>query len=119
MNSKFRVFLISSICFIIFFLVIDLKNYYTNGASFVVTGDIFDTLKHYLTIPGSIPSFIVILIVYNNIHNYNYIVMESVTLLSSSILYGFVISLFIRNRKKVSNENKSTNSSGGLTSGSS
>ena len=98
MNSNRKAFIVVSVCFLSCFLVIDLKNYIVNGSSFIVTGDAFDTLKYYLTIPGYYPTFFIILLMGQNVHNYNYFIMEIFTLLLSSSMYGWVVSLLFRVR---------------------
>lgn len=79
----------------ILFTCIDLKNIISNGAAFTVNDDIFDKFKFYATIPGYVPAFLIIFIVYQNIHNYNFYVIELITLLCSSILYGWIIAYVV------------------------
>lgn len=99
MTQQRKSLLIYSACFLAVFLIIDFKNYISNGAVFIVTGDIIDQFKHYATLPGTILAFIVLIVVYQNIHNYDFVVLEGITLISSSILYGWIVSV-IKNRYK-------------------
>ena len=90
---KHRVFLIVFSLLMVVFVMIDLKNAIQNGAPFVINNDVLDRLKNYATIPGSFLSSLVILVIYQNVHSYDYYVMESIALLSSSALYGWIVSI--------------------------
>ena len=60
-NKKY--FFVAASIFVMFFLSVDLKNYISNGAIFVVTGDIFDKVQNFLEYPGEIISYVLILII--------------------------------------------------------
>lgn len=96
MIQKHKIFLITFWGFLTFFALVDLKNYLNNGASFVVSEDIFDKLKSYLEFPGMVAGFLVVMIVYQNIHNYDFYVLEAVSITTSSMLYGWIMSLVLR-----------------------
>ena len=65
----------------------------------MVSGDLLDRAKFYSSVPGAIPAFALILLVYRNIHNYNYWVSETATLLFSSVFYGFALSCLLYIKK--------------------
>jgi hypothetical protein len=68
MNAKRRLFLITSVSLAVVFTAVDLKNYLVNGAPFYVSDDLFDKFKIYATMPGAIPAFFIVLLVYQNAH---------------------------------------------------
>ena len=88
--------MIASFCFLLCFVIVDLKNYLKNGAPFIVNDDIFDKLKFYLNLPGEMVGFLIIIIVYQNIHNYDFYAIETISFISSSILYGWITSIILR-----------------------
>ena len=91
MSDRLRLLLWSTFTIMLIFLLIDLKNFLHNGAPFVIDDDLLDKFKFYATLPGLILAFLVILAVYQNIHNYDYFVMESIRILASSLLYGWIL----------------------------
>ena len=97
MKTNKKWFLIGALLYAIFFLGVDLKNLNSNGAFFIVNEDFMDKLKFYSELPGFIPSFVLILIIYQNIHNYDSYVLESFMLLFNSIIYG-LIAWYIKNK---------------------
>ena len=118
MTHKRKVFLIASSVFFLLFALVDLKNHLRNGALYIINDDLFDKIKFYMNLPGYFIGFLVIILVYHNIHNYDSYVLEAVTLVFSSVLYGWITSIishkFISTRRQSKN-----NSTGGLTSRSS
>jgi hypothetical protein len=90
MKRDKKYFIIAATIFLILSLIIDLRNYMANGAIFVINGDIYDTVKFYLGLPGLTLSNIIILIIYQNIHNYSFYFMWSLALLLNSIIYGYL-----------------------------
>lgn len=95
MNRYRKHFFIAAIVYILFSVLIDLRNYLVNGEIFIVNGDILDSLHFYLNIPGRIISFILIFIVYQNIHNYDFYFLWASSLLFNSLLYGFLVYLLV------------------------
>jgi hypothetical protein len=81
MNAKRRLFLMTSVLLAAVFAAVDLKNYFVNRAPFYVSDDLFDKFKIYATIPGAIPAFFIVLLVYQNAHAFNFYVLESITIL--------------------------------------
>jgi len=104
MISKRSIFLITAIAVALFFIAIDLRNHLINGASFVVNDDILDKIKFYLNIPGFVIGFLFIMVIYQNIHNYNYYVIETVSIISSSLIYGWIASIIVIKFKNSSNK---------------
>lgn len=94
-------FFIGAVAYILFSLLIDLRNYLVNGEIFIVSGDILDSIHFYSSIPGFIPSFILILIIYQNIHNYDYYFLWTSSLLFNSLFYGILLYLLIPYIKKI------------------
>jgi len=90
MKGDKKYFLIAASIFLLYSLSVDLRNFLENGDVFVVNGDIFDSINFYLSIPGVILSFIPVLIVYQNIHNYDFYFMWSFALIFNGIFYGTV-----------------------------
>ncbi len=100
MKNKRVIVIIVASFFLVSFLLIDLKNYYYYGAPYITSDDTLDHVKSYLTTPGMIVSFIIVLLIYRNIHDYNYYVVETVALLTSSILYGWLAAILVMRRSK-------------------
>jgi|GEM_PF-3878662 len=99
MTPRLRIFLIVSICFSIFCVFIDLKNYLENEDFFVVSEDIFDKLKFYLSYPGMLPTSAVVLIIYkSNFNGVNPYVLEGLLIIFNSIIYGALAALYLVKR---------------------
>jgi hypothetical protein len=101
MKGNRKHFFIAALVYILFSLVIDLRNYLVNGEIFIESGDILDSINYYSSIPGFIPSFILILIIYQNIHNYDYYFLWTSSLLFNSLFYGILVYFFIPYIKKL------------------
>ncbi len=83
--------LIAASCFLFIYLVIHLKNYILVGLPlFVVKGDIFDQIFQTINFPGQIPVYIIILIVFRNIHNYPMWFSEGFSLIGNCLFYGYM-----------------------------
>ena len=95
-RQRRRIFLVTSLLFSAAFAAVDLKNYLLTGAPFVINDDLLDKFKICATLPGVIPAGAVVLLVYQNVHTYNFYVIECITILSSSLLYGWIVSLIVQ-----------------------
>jgi|GEM_PF-4190511 len=83
--------LIAASCFLFIYLAMHLKNYLLVGLPlFVVKGDVFDQIFQMISFPGQIPAYILILIVFRNIHNYPMWFSESLSLICNCLFYGYV-----------------------------
>src|SRR6185437_13364373 len=83
--------------FVFAYLAIHLKNLLQVGHFyFVINGDAYDSLFNYLSFPGEIISFIGIVVVFRNIHNYSFAFSETVSFVSNCVVYGAVSLLICR-----------------------
>ena len=82
--------LIAAGIFILVYVAIHLKNYFQVGYLFaVVNGDPFDSAFQLISIPGYIPTFILIIVIFHNIHNYPLWFLEVFSLIFNCIIYGY------------------------------
>jgi len=82
--------LIASI-YLLIYIAIHMKNYFQVGELFeVIKGDSFDKAFQFISIPGFIPTFLLIVLVFQNIHNYPTWFLELFSLVFNCLFYGYV-----------------------------
>jgi hypothetical protein len=87
------------------YFAIHLKNLVQVGHFYlVINGDSYDSLFDYLSMPGEIVSFIGIVVVFRNIHNYPFVFSETISLVSNCVIYGAVSFLICRLFRKHGNK---------------
>jgi hypothetical protein len=96
MNSGRKHFLLCTIAFAVCFCAFDLKNWYYNGAPFVVSEGVLDQVKIYATFPGFIPTYFLLMILDRTLLGASYWLMEIPVVALTSILYGWIFSKTLR-----------------------
>ena len=94
MRRNKRYFFIPAIIVLLFLLLIDLKNYLLNGEIFITQGDFFDSISSFIEFPGTLLVTLIVLIVYKNIHNYDFYFMWALALVLNTLFYGLLVYFF-------------------------
>jgi hypothetical protein len=95
MTQHKKTFLIASGSFLVFFALVAFKDFLVNGAFYIVSGDVLDGIDYYLIMPGSFLAFLLNIIVYQNIHDYNPYTVLLLGSIFSSFFYGWIVSIII------------------------
>ena len=90
MKRDNKYFVYTTSIFLIFFLISDLILYQMNGKLSIGSNDNFGTLIYYLKMPGSIIGAFLTIIIYQNIHNYDFYFLWIVSIIFSSVIYGLL-----------------------------
>jgi hypothetical protein len=86
--------LIAASFYLTFYIAIQQKNYVQVGEVFgVIKGDDFDYIFRFLSLPGFIPTFLMIVIIFQNIHDFPWWFLEFFSLIFNCIFYGYMIPL--------------------------
>ncbi len=85
-----RMVLVATI-YLLVYVAIHLKNYLQVGELFgIIKGDNFDKAFQFISIPGFIPTFMLIVLIFQNIHNYPSWFLEIFTFIFNCLFYGYV-----------------------------
>jgi hypothetical protein len=95
MKRKKKYFILPVLLFLLVYFLVHLKNYFQVGYFYtVIKDDIFDKFFYYLEMPGSIPGFLLVILIYQNVHNYNDCVAEILITVFNCLFYGFIFWFF-------------------------
>jgi len=91
MKKDIKRILVAASCFFLVYVAIHFKNYLQVGKLFIVIkDDVFDKCVFYINLPGQIPAFLLIITIFQNIHNYPWWFSEGLSLILNCIIYGYV-----------------------------
>jgi hypothetical protein len=83
--------LLAAACFFFVYVALHLKNYFQVGHLFlVVKGDVFDKAFYYISFPGLIPTVLLIIAIFRNIHNYPLWFLETLSVFFNCAFYGYL-----------------------------
>lgn len=102
MSSSRKRFLIWTLSIAACFLALDFKNWYFNGAPFVVSEGLLDRVKIYANFPGFIVAIAIFMALKRELLDMSYWMAEIPGVALSSILYGWIFSKtleLLKNRK--------------------
>jgi len=110
MNKKLKTFLITSNFFLALFVFLNFRRFIGDSSGRIVSGDILDSINHYLIIPGSYPAIVLDMIIFGKRDEYNLIFMLALSAILAAIFYGWIVATIIIKWRKFrynSAENKS------------